>query len=296
MADQPAEQVITFTNPTGKELVVENVQLTPPLVVRKITPVIEPGGQGQFTLALGNKRVSGGFEGGIQINFENNVIEPLVYIVEGFVIPPIEFKPRSAFSVATHRGEDKHSSIEIINHRPQPLNIIRAESQSDRFSVDLKTLVPGQKYRLTLLLRGDASTGKRADRIRLVTDSADGDAITIQANTLIRERVYTFPESIDMGSLPIGIINDRSAAEKLAQTLMIYRLGTDDFEVTASTNLDSIQLYTERGPKGDRYEITVTLLPDKIRSSELRGTIYLETNDMEFRTLAVPVTGHIQKQ
>ena len=191
--------------------------------------------------------------------------------------------------IPIHAATDK----KIINHRPQPLNIIRTESQSDRFSVELETLDPGQKYRLTLLLRGDASTGRRTDRIRLITDEVSDNELTIQANTLIRDRIYTFPESIDMGSLPMNIQGDQSVVEQLAQTLMVYRPGTEDFRVTASTDLDNIQLQSQRGPKGDRYEITVTLLPDKLRPGELNGTIYLKTNDAEIPELIIPITGDI---
>jgi hypothetical protein len=293
MTDQPIEQIVTFKNPTEKVLTVENIHITPPLVIRKITPVIEPGGQGEFTLVVGDKRGTGEFKGGLQINFEGNIIGPLVYHVQGFVVPPVEFKPRPVFFVTTHRGIDKQASLEIINHRPQPLNIIRAEFQSDRFSVELETLDPGQKYRLTLLLRGDASTGRRTDRIRLITDEVSDNELTIQANTLIRDRIYTFPESIDMGSLPMNIQGDQSVVEQLAQTLMVYRPGTEDFRVTASTDLDNIQLQSQRGPKGDRYEITVTLLPDKLRPGELNGTIYLKTNDAEIPELIIPITGDI---
>jgi hypothetical protein len=296
MPDQPVEQVVKFDNPTSKKLTVEYIQLTPPLAVRNITPVIEPGGQGQFTLVLGEKRGFGKFEGGIQINFENNDTDPLTFSVEGFVVPPVEFKPRPVFFVATHRGEDKQASIDIINHRTQPLNILRVESQSNRFDVDLETLSPGQKYRLTLSLRGSAPAGKETGPIRLITDEASGNDMTIQANTLIRERIYTFPESIDMGSLPIDMLKDQSAVAQLAQTLMVYRLGTEDFRITASTDLDSIQLQSERGPMGDRFELTVTLVPDKIQPGELNGTIYLKTNDAEFPELVVPITGSILTQ
>ena len=91
----------------------------------------------------------------------------------------------------------------------------------------------------------------------------------------------------------MNIQGDQSVVEQLAQTLMVYRPGTEDFRVTASTDLDNIQLQSQRGPKGDRYEITVTLLPDKLRPGELNGTIYLKTNDAEIPELIIPITGDI---
>ena len=296
MLNQEVEQTIAFENTTGQQLKVKNVQLTPPLIARNITPVIEPGGQGQFTLVLGEKRVFGEFEGIVRINFEHADIEPTEFHVEGYVVPPVEFKPRPAFYVATHRGEDKQASIEIINHRTQPLNIIRAESQSDRFGIDLETLSPGQKYRLTLSLRGDASEGKKTELIQLITDEESGNNMTIQANTLIRERVYTFPESIDMGSLSMNMVKDQSVVDRLAQTLMVYRLGTDDFRLTTSTDLDNIRLQSERGPMGDRFQLTVSFIPENIQAGSFSGSIHIKTNDTEIPELLVPVTGTILTQ
>lgn len=293
MLNQEVKQIIAFGNTTGQQLKVKNIQLTPPLLARNITPVIEPGGQGHFILVLDEKRTFGEFEGVVRVNFENTAIDPVTFRVEGYVIPPIEFQPRPAFYVATHRGKDTQASIEITNHRAQPLNIIGVDSQSDRFTINLETLIPGQRYRLTLTLSGAAPAGKKTEPIRLITDSVLGKDIVLQANTLVRERVYTFPESVDLGSLPMNVATDQSAVERLAQTLMVYRLGTEDFQVTASTDLDSVRLRSERGPNGDRFQLTISLIPEKVRAGSLRGNIHIKTNDTEFSELVVPLTGGI---
>jgi hypothetical protein len=97
-----------------------------------------------------------------------------------------------------------------------------------------------------------------------------------------------------MGSLPVRIATDPWAVDRLAQTLMVYRLGTEDFKVTASSDIDRLRLRSERGLRGDRFEITVSLVPHRIRPGKLEGTIFLKTNDTEFSQLAVPVTASIR--
>ncbi|MDP2971188.1 MAG: hypothetical protein Q8P64_18560, partial [Deltaproteobacteria bacterium] len=59
------------------------------------------------------------------------------------------------------------------------------------------------------------------------------------------------------------------------------------------SDLPVLDLKWERGPKGDRYQITVTLLKDNITSGPIKGNIVIETNDPEFPSLTVPVTGFI---
>jgi hypothetical protein len=50
---------------------------------------------------------------------------------------------------------------------------------------------------------------------------------------------------------------------------------------------------SERGPHGDRYQFTLTLVPKKISPEPIEGTVRIETNDSEFKVLEVPVTGYI---
>ena len=115
MPDEPIEEVIGFNNPGAEPLVVENIQLTPPLIAEDITYLILPGGEGSFNLVLGKDRQPGPFEGVVHINFKDAKHPPITFEIEGFVIPPIEFKPYAAFFVATHFGKQKTASVEIIN-------------------------------------------------------------------------------------------------------------------------------------------------------------------------------------
>jgi hypothetical protein len=57
--------------------------------------------------------------------------------------------------------------------------------------------------------------------------------------------------------------------------------------------LNYIDLESERGPDGDRYQMTLTLMPEKVRPGKVERTVTIKTNDREFPTLSVPVTGYI---
>ena len=241
----------------------------------------------------GEDRQPGPFEGIVRINFKDHKHPPITFEIEGFVIPPIEFKPYAAFFVATHSGTQKTASIEIINHRDEPLSLTAAKSDSERFSTELDTIEIGQHYRLTLLLDGNAKPGKKEDEIILRTDPPMDKPLRVQANTIIREAVYTFPESIDLGSLPSNVATDKDAVQTLAQTLMVYRPGTSDFKVDASVNIDCLSLESERGPDGDRYQLTLTLIPGRVVPGKIEGLVKIKTNDEKHDILEVPVSGYI---
>jgi len=293
MPDEPIEEVIGFNNPVDEPLVIENIQLTPPLVAKDITYFILPNAEGSFKLVLGEDRQPGPFEGIVRINFKDHKHPPITFEIEGFVIPPIEFKPYAAFFVATHSGTQKTASIEIINHRDEPLLLTAAKSDSERFSTELDTIETGQHYRLNLILDGNAKPGKKEEEIILLTDPPMDKPLRVQANTIIREAVYTFPETIDLGSLPLKVASDTDAVQTLAQTLMVYRPGTSDFKVEATVNIDCLSLESERGPDNDRYQLTLTLIPEKVVPGRIEGLVKIKTNDEKHDILEIPVSGYI---
>jgi hypothetical protein len=74
---------------------------------------------------------------------------------------------------------------------------------------------------------------------------------------------------------------------------MVYQVGGADFRVTAETDLPFLVLSAERSARGDRYQITVSVIPEKIEPGEIRGSIFVTTNDAEFPRLAIPISGSI---
>jgi hypothetical protein len=196
--------------------------------------------------------------------------------------------------VATHYGKNRTASIEILNHREEPLYLRVAESDNDHYATNLETVEEGRHYRLSLTLDGSRTPGRWTDEIVLRAEPPLESPLTVQANTWIKERVYFSPPgSVDMGALPLNVATDENAVKTLSQILMVYRPDTDDFEVEASIDLDYIDMTIERGPKGDRYQMDLTLIPEKVKPGKIEGTVTIKTNDKEFPLIEVPVTGYI---
>ncbi|HXH84264.1 MAG TPA: hypothetical protein VNN07_15275 [Candidatus Tectomicrobia bacterium] len=100
---------------------------------------------------------------------------------------------------------------------------------------------------------------------------------------------------MDLGALRLDDIRaNPDLLERLAQTLMVYQVGGSDFRATLRTDLPVLDLRSERGPKGDRYQTTIRLIRDRLQVGPINGSIVIETNDPEFPRLTVPVTGVIR--
>ena len=162
----------------------------------------------------------------------------------------------------------------------------------DRFLTKLETLDEGRRYRLTLLLNPDGPAGRHSESIVLKTSSRREPTITVAANTYLRERVYTFPDAVDLGTVRLTDVDrDPNLLERLAQTLMVY--GGSDFIISVRSDLPELDLSSERGPQGDRFQNTVRLKRDNLRPGDIRGSIVIDTNDAQFPSLVVPVVGSV---
>jgi len=297
MHESVVEHDFRLRNEGSSALRIVKASMNPPLLVTRMPRELSPGSEGMIHVKLDTSALSGEFKGQITV-FLNDPDRPETDLsFEGVVIPPVEVSPLPAFFVSSLRGEGASASLEIINHEAEPLRITGIEHQSERFTTALETVEPGQRYKLTLLLKPDGPGGRKTEPISVATSSHVQPALEITANTFLHERVYTFPDSVDLGGIPISQIRKNPGLlSMLAQTLMVYQEGGCDFRATLRSDLPMLNLKWERGPKGDRYQATISLDPDNVKVGSYTGWLHVDTNDPSLPQLTVPISTQILDQ
>ena len=292
---QPVEHVFYFHNSSADTIQIERIALTPPLRVDKVLSKIAPNQDGQLIVILGTPRQLGEYEGAVEVSFKNKDLTPVRLEITGKITPAIEVRPVPAFFVATTRGRTNSASLEIVNQDAEPMQITEVPHSSSRYELKLATVEPGRRYRLDLTMRPDAKPGRQTENITLLTSSKKQSRLVTQANTLVRERVHTFPESIDLGRIKSSELKSNPGLTNLInQTLMVYQEGGKGFEVSALADLDVLKLESERSSLGDRYEIQVQVAANKLAEGPIMGSIQIKTNDPDFPLLKVPVRGNVE--
>jgi len=259
------------------------VRLLPPLALARMPAVVPARGRVALKVRFDTKKVQGMYEGRVVLATDRGERS---YVLAGKVVPPIEVLPLPAFFISTSKGTAKSASLEIVNRESTPLALqvpAKAAAQGAR----LETVEPGKRYRITVDLPAAAPAGRRSDRIELETSSARTPTLLIGLNTLVRERVYTFPEGVDLGSSARGAAGGD-------QTLMVYQTGGKDFRVQASSDVPGLTLRAEPGPQGDRVQLTIGLDRTRAKAGPIAGTLVLKTNDPEFPELRVPVRASLK--
>ncbi len=293
MEDAPVVHTFAIENTGHEPLVITNVLVTAPLLFQNVRKRLLPGERLDVNISLGTPRAAGQYKGWLKVMFKGPGLTNLVFDVRGKIVPLIEMKPFPAFFVTTQRGQPKRATIDIINHEPDLLEIQRVEHASTRFTTDLKTVTPGQRFTLALDLDGKGAPGRATEVIKLFTSSKQRPVVQVQANTYIKERVYTFPETLDWGEVRRGDLRAHATLTNyLSQTLMVYQSGGTNFQVVAKSEAPFLRLSTELSKKyKDRCQITVEVIPDRLAAGPLNSRIEITTNDREFPVLEVQVTG-----
>lgn len=284
-------------NEGSATLKIVKASMTSPLLVTRMPRELAPGGEGLIHFKLDTAALGGPFKGQITVFLNDPDLPEAGLSFEGLVIPPVEISPLPAFFVSSLRGKEASASIEITNHEPEPLRILKVAHATERFTTNLETVEPGRRYKLTLILKPDGPGGRSTEPITVGTSSQAQPTLEIAANTFLHERVYTFPDSVDLGAIPISQIRKNPGLlSTLVQTLMVYQEGGSDFRATVRTDLPALKLKWERGPKGDRYQITIALDPGKVQAGSYKGLLLIDTNDPAFPKLTVPISGQILNQ
>ncbi len=293
-AEDAVEHTFEFHNSGVEMLEVKNVQLTPPLAVTRMSRQVQPGETASIVVRLGQPRKAGDFEGLIVVHFTKESSPNAFFRVRGRVVRPIDFEPLPAFFITTFKGESKQQSIEMTNYESEPLRSPKVESDSDRFTADVTTLEPGRRFRVTVTVKESAPAGKMSETIRLLTSHERQPVIQIPVNTQVRERVYTFPDSIVLGLIDTATLKRQpQAAAFLSQSVVVYQKDGTDFQIEAETDVPFLRLTTRQAHLKDRFEVQVDVSPDRLRAGQVKGSIRIRTNDPTFPRLEIPVTGQV---
>jgi hypothetical protein len=293
MRGTPVEHTFVLKNDGQEALQLGNVRMSKALTLIRGAARVEPGSEASLQFKLDTSQLSGAFDGKILVSFANASSPDAELKFTATVVSPIE-ATAPAFFVTVDRDQVQEQSVEIRGLETEPLRIEKIDFSSARAAVALETVEEGRRYRLKLTVKGQGAAGRQTDLIRLTTSSGRMPVFQIAANTYVRERVYTFPDAVDLGAVPISAIRKNpELLTQTAQTLMIYRKGIREFHARATSDVSALSIHSEQGPEGDRWQFTLTLSEALVNVGPIRGSIVIETNDPEFPRLTVPVSGHI---
>lgn len=268
---------------------IAGIQASEGLAMSSVPVSLPAEGKRELRVTLDTSRITGPVSASLAVTLDDG--EQRQFELKGRVTPPIEVRPRPAFFVSTQKGEARQAVLELINHETAPVTLSLPTQPADaRYRLALQELEPGRRFRLVLTVAEDAPPGRFSEFIALASSSAIKPKVPLGVNLQVRERVYTFPDVVDFGTVRLSDLQTPSAAN--TQTLMVYQASGQGFSATPAVEGLAAHVAAEAGPQGDRVQVTLSL-PPTTAPGPLRGTLVLRTNDAEFARVTVPVTGQV---
>lgn len=280
------EPVVTIRNSGAAPVQLRGAQMLSPLRATRMPASLGAGETARLTFRLDTSTVLGAFESDVVLLGADDA-EVSAFRVEGHVMPIVGSEP-GVILLSTLPGERKMATAQVVNRGVEPVEVT-VEQVPPGVTARLSTVDAGMRYRLDVESTGTAPAGRHRVFVGLRTTSTRRPTVRVPVNLLVRGRVYTFPDQVDLGRL-------RTADAKvqpglLTQTLMVYQQGGRAFQAKFETDVRGLIVSAEPGPSGDRWQATLRLDPVAHGIGEIRGRVTITTNDPDFANLVVPVVG-----
>jgi hypothetical protein len=281
-------------NEGSAPLNLERGELSLPGMNVRYRKTILPGEEGTVTVEWNTDPVKGKQEGEILVYCNDPTQRELRMVVEGTVQPPIEFQPYGAVFLSLFQGQTGERAVRILNHQDRPVHILKLEPSAAYIVPVLRTVEDGRDYELTVKVGPQALLGRRQETVSIQTDDAASPQLRVMVNLFIKTDIYANPERIDFGEVSLEQLSLHSTLKEMVSATFLVKKRTGKFAIQSVTSdLPALVIRQQPDGESDVFQIDVKLAPADLRAGELSGTIRIETNDVAFPELRVPVTAKI---
>ena len=285
------EYAYTIRGDAAKDLKILRVAGCDGCQVAAVDSAVPRAGSAKVRLGLDTKNMRGDVNQISRVFFTDTTRRPVSLRLKGKVVWPVEFTPLSHANFFTVKGQGARQEIVMQNNERQPLVISSVASTNPVFLPTIQTLEEGRKFKLTVTLDTAAPVGKHNARINLATNNPRFPTLSLRSFAQVRNTVAIAPPNVNYGLTAfrgIGRIAVRS------REVRVIKAGSKDFNVTRATvDLPFMTVEVRPLKPGESMLVTVRIDPKKAKKGKFKGTLIIETNDAQFPTFRVPVSGDL---
>jgi Protein of unknown function (DUF1573) len=281
-------------NTSAVPLKIARMELSQLGMTARVTPVILPAQEGKVTVNWDTHRVNGDLTGEVAVYFDEPAQPPMLFLLRGVINPPLEVLPSRAVFVSLFKGESAERTITIVNNEVQPIAITRLDARNQRFVADIHTVESGKVYQIRVKVPPETPPGRYREALEVYTDDPKRGPIKIGVNVLVKENLYTFPDTVDFGTISLGELARTRSIPNLTQTVLVKkREGEFEINSVAST-LPFLRIHRVPAGRSNTFRIDVSLDHNELLPGKVNGSLRIRTTDTEFPELEIPVRGELR--
>jgi hypothetical protein len=286
----------TISNRSNSPLKVEDIKIGTQGLTIKTNSVIPADTLSPATLTLDTRRFRQQTKAQLKINFNDAKVPPLVFTLEGVVLPPIDILPLPAAYLSRYVGEKSVRTLTIRNNQQTELVITQLEPKGKHFAADLETVKHGKLYKLHITAPEGTEPGRYREALVLHTNDPNQPRIHLEMNILVKDEVYVTQDEVDFGAISTQQVQHNPGILKLIQQTLLIKRKTGEMTLTSITS-DIPFLTIGQEPEGQakNFHLDVGLLPDKLLPGKFAGTVKIKTDDPKHPEISIPINGEIIK-
>jgi hypothetical protein len=283
-------------NAGNAKLEFKSASLSMPGMTCRISPALAPGADGTISVEWATGQVQGHLRGRVSVA-TNDPANPTIDLeLSGRVVGPLDIEPLPGIFVSTFRDEGVRRELTQTSNEPGPV-ALRADppATGGHFESSLDPVEAGRVWRLRVGAAPNTLPGHYDETLRLVSDSAAIGTVDLPVHIFVKADLYANPDDLDFGEISVSRVRRAGASLPfLSQTFFVKsRAGT--FRVIgARSDVPALDLQVApAGGASGSFQIDAGLRPAALVPGALDGTITIETDDPEFRSLTVRVHGSV---
>lgn len=295
------EHTFSVRNTGASDLQILQVQPACGCTVADFDKVIKPGETGKIHAVVETAAFSGPISKGITVQ-SNDPNQPSAQLTMRAVVQPyVEAYPAGFLRYMMLQGQTRTQSVVLYSEEEKPFEIVKIESPADYIKVDYAKIENAEErptvgregqnqYKVNVTVGPNAKLGPLADKVKIITNSANQPEYQVSVVGLVRPSYLVNPGVVNFGEVSASDV----AATRTISLKTNDREALDAFKVT-KVESDNPAVQVEARPAGEpgTFEVTVRI-DEKAKAGEFAGNLKIYTTDKFTPVYTVPVRGSVK--
>jgi hypothetical protein len=282
-------------NGGNAKLEFKGASLSMPGMSCRISPPLEPGADGTISVEWATGQVQGRLRGTVNVATNDPANPSIDLALSGRVVGPLDIDPIPGVFLSTFRDEGVRRELTLTSNEPGKV-VLRAEPvRGAHYAASLQPAEAGRTWKLTVGAAPQTPPGRYDETLRLVSDSPAIGTVDLPVHVYVKADLYANPDDVDFGDIPLAAARRQSAGVALlAQTFFVKSRAKAFRVVGIRSDVAALDLrVAPAGGASGSFQVDASLRPAALAPGPFAGTITIETDDPDFKTLTVRVRGHV---
>lgn len=282
-------------NGGNAKLEFKGASLSMPGMSCKVSPPLEPGADGTISVEWATGKVQGRLRGTVDVATNDPANPSIILALSGRVVGPLDVDPLPAVFLSTFRNEGVRRELSLTSNEPGIVALRAEPAPGARYEASLEPVEKGRRWRLTVGAAPGTPPGRYDETLRLVSDSPAIGTVDLPVHLYVKADLYANPDDLDFGDISLAAARRQAAGVAFTAQTFFVKSRARAFRVAGiRSDVPALDLrVSPAGGASGSFQVDAGLRPGALVPGPMAGTITVETDDPDFRSVTLRVRGNV---